>query len=339
MEASYQSPTMFKLNNDLFHVDQELGRGNYAVVCRAKWTTKDEHFVNAIKLLYGSDNEFKQGYLDAYVREILCSSLLKYRSGVLAFTKPLNVKPNEQVYDFGILMREANFSLRSLINYCIIQRPPLCALQMIAKKCIEGLKLVHDSKVIHRDVKPENILIYLDKDMNFDIELIDFSLSTCSLVSNHKNVVTLWWRPLELLMKDTVHSSTVDVWALGIILVEIMTGRNVFRGQRNEDRMAQIIFHYWGYPQESEWPELHEHYKELKLDKMGKCNSVNLVYGMYMEETVYYQQFMGILHDCFILNGSEIKSCDYLLKHDFFQKRYPIRLLKINDLSFIMKNN
>lgn len=321
--SRFKGPNMFTIENELIHIGEELGRGNYSVVCKVFWRSQGVKYENALKLMYGTSDEFKNGYLDSYVREVFCSSVCSLRTGVIQLLQKPNVGPKVKVFDYGILMKEAKFSLKNLLSYSDMKRPPLHAVRLISKLCLKSLNNLHLKGIMHRDVKPDNFLVFFDqndnhkKDNSFHIELVDFSLSTIMEKSNTKSVVTLWWRPLELFFENYYHTKNVDIWSLGIVFLELITGRNLFRGYKEDKKIIEIILFYWGFPSQEEWPELH---KQFKIDAAGKDVKLpRLQYGLLNEETTYYKSFMGILHSCFILKDTDRKSCTEMLDNDFFK--------------------
>ena len=83
---------------------------------------------------------------------------------------------------------------------------------------------------MHRDIKPGNILI--DKQNN-RIKLADFGLArgySVPLKSYTKEVVTLWYRPPEVLMGNNKYSPAIDVWAIGCIFYELAHRKPLFMG-------------------------------------------------------------------------------------------------------------
>ena len=101
--------------------------------------------------------------------------------------------------------------------------------KVIIKQLFEALNYLHDKNVVHRDVKTSNILITHDH----QVKLADFGLARCiesldgrdqkSDLSN--NVITLWYRPPELLLGSIKYSATVDIWSAGCVLAELQLGR------------------------------------------------------------------------------------------------------------------
>ncbi|XP_005949749.1 cyclin-dependent kinase-like 2 isoform X3 [Haplochromis burtoni] len=100
----------------------------------------------------------------------------------------------------------------------------------------------HQQNIIHRDIKPENILISQDS----VVKLCDFgfartvaSISEGSVLTDY--VATRWYRAPELLVGDIKYGKPVDVWALGCVLLEMLTGQPLFPGDSDLDQIYQII--------------------------------------------------------------------------------------------------
>ena len=97
---------------------------------------------------------------------------------------------------------------------------------------MKGLKYIHSAGAIHRDIKPQNLLV----NSNCDLKICDFGLSTVKNGEVNKNfqltnyVVTRWFRAPEVLLKysTTDYDSKVDMWSVGCVLAEMYLRKVLF---------------------------------------------------------------------------------------------------------------
>ena len=117
---------------------------------------------------------------------------------------------------------------------------------------LQGIAFCHDNRVLHRDLKPQNLLI----NNKGQLKLADFGLARAfgipvNTFSNE--VVTLWYRAPDVLLGSRTYNTSIDIWSAGCIMAEMYTGRPLFPGTNNEDEL-QKIFRLMGTPSERSWP-------------------------------------------------------------------------------------
>ncbi|PSS03396.1 kinase-like domain-containing protein [Coniella lustricola] len=115
-----------------------------------------------------------------------------------------------------------------------------------------GVRFCHSHRVLHRDLKPQNLLI--DKEGN--LKLADFGLARAfgvPLRTYTHEVVTLWYRAPEILLGGRQYSTGVDMWSVGCIFAEMCTRKALFPGDSEIDEIFKI-FRVLGTPTEEIWP-------------------------------------------------------------------------------------
>src|SRR6201999_2431147 len=131
-----------------------------------------------------------------------------------------------------------------------------------------GLKYIHSANVLHRDLKPGNLLVNAD----CELKICDFGLARGFSMDPEENagymteyVATRWYRAPEIMLSfqsytkastcpkdhsgNGANQSLVDVWSVGCILAELLGGRPFFKGRDYVDLLNQIL-HYLGTPNE-----------------------------------------------------------------------------------------
>lgn len=117
---------------------------------------------------------------------------------------------------------------------------------------LKGIAYCHANRVIHRDMKPQNLLI----DKNGYIKIGDFglarSISIPMRIYTHE-VVTLWYRSPEILLGTEYYGPSVDLWSIGCIFAEMSNKKALFAGDSEIDQLYRI-FRTLGTPDSEQWP-------------------------------------------------------------------------------------
>mmetsp|Transcript_30450 Transcript_30450/g.79013 ORF Transcript_30450/g.79013 Transcript_30450/m.79013 type:complete len:355 (+) Transcript_30450:430-1494(+) len=122
---------------------------------------------------------------------------------------------------------------------------------IVMPQILSGLSFCHARLVLHRDLKPQNVLI----DKQGRVKLADFGLARAFQAKKTytHEVVTLWYRAPELLLGNQEYSASVDLWSTGCILAELSCRRPLFPGDSEIDQLFRI-FRLLGTPTEATWP-------------------------------------------------------------------------------------
>lgn len=130
-------------------------------------------------------------------------------------------------------------------------------LQLFLYQLLRGLKYMHSAVVIHRDIKPQNLLV----NCNCDLKICDLGLARVNFpeiqTSNPMTdyVCSRWYRAPEVLCAWTDYTAAIDVWSSGCILAELYTCRSFFPGANTQDQLEKIIA-FLGSPSEEELQHL-----------------------------------------------------------------------------------
>ncbi|XP_068165417.1 cyclin-dependent kinase 15 isoform X2 [Antennarius striatus] len=118
---------------------------------------------------------------------------------------------------------------------------------------LRALSYIHSRRILHRDLKPQNLLIsYLG-----ELKMADFGLARSMSVPSQtfsSDVVTLWYRPPDVLLGSTDYSTALDIWGAGCIFIEMLQGAPAFPGDPDEFQQLQTIWTVLGVPSEDSWP-------------------------------------------------------------------------------------
>jgi serine/threonine protein kinase len=220
---------------------EKVGEGAYGVVYKAKDLNTNE-IVALKRVRLESDSE---GVPSTSVREI---SLLK------ELHHPNIVSLRDVVHVERKLYLEFEYLDQDLKRHMDCVDRPLhpMLIKSYLNQILKGISYCHSHRVLHRDLKPQNLLI----DKEGAIKIADFGLARAYGVPVRQytnKVVTQWYRPPELLLGGDLYGTAVDIWSIGCIFAEMVTLEPLFDG---DSEIAQIFkfFQWLGTPTEEIWP-------------------------------------------------------------------------------------
>jgi serine/threonine protein kinase len=218
-----------------------LGQGAYGKVYKAHDTVSGE-FIAMKKTLHDFERE---GVPTTVLREICLLRELKHDN--IVNLKDV-VVTEHRLY---LIFEYVEYDLRKFLKE---QQGALDSSQLreIMKQILIAVYFCHSRRVLHRDLKPDNVLI----SANMQVKIADFGLARVYQIPIRpytNEVQTLWYRAPELLLEVPDYSVAVDMWSVGCIMADLYRKMPLFKGSNAEEQWVEIC-RVMGTPTEEVWP-------------------------------------------------------------------------------------
>ena len=236
-----------------FEILCRIGKGHFSRVFKAiqkgsknSESSKNFHFIIKIfkKNIFEEKNTISEAPKKIQFFEIIEVNLLRRikNIGNPNLIKMYDWNIDRKTCEVRILMEYVPFNLRNYFSteshYKDLDEN---LLKKIAFQILNGLNALHKNRIIHFDIKPENILF--DPKTNL-VKITDFSLSQYITYDTDKNVLanggTYPYMPVEGLIDCKKYSFNYDVWSLGCILAELTCGKILFFGDDKSAVLSKI---------------------------------------------------------------------------------------------------
>ncbi|CAH1783779.1 unnamed protein product [Owenia fusiformis] len=185
--------------------------------------------------------------------------------------------PAVRLEDFNDVYLTTHLMGADLNNIVRTQKLSDDHVQFLTYQILRGLKYVHSAGIIHRDLKPSNIAVNED----CELRILDFGLARQADDEMTGYVATRWYRAPEIMLNWMHYNQTVDIWSVGCIMAELLTGKTLFPGTDHIDQLTKIM-KLVGTPDERLLAKITS--KEARsyiesLPKMKKRNFAEYFYG------------------------------------------------------------
>lgn len=231
------------LRSDTFERLEKIGQGTYSNVYRAR----DVDTGKMVALKKVRFDNFQPESVRFMAREIMILRKLDHPN-IMKLEGIITSRLSCSIY---LVFEYMEHDLSGLLSYPGIKFTE-SQIKCYMHQLLRGLEHCHSKGIMHRDIKSSNILV----NNHGILKIADFGLAN-SLTGKSKHpltsrVVTLWYRPPELLLGSTNYDVTVDLWSVGCVFAELFLGRPLLKG-RTEVEQLHKIFKLCGSPPNQYW--------------------------------------------------------------------------------------
>mmetsp|Transcript_21755 Transcript_21755/g.30526 ORF Transcript_21755/g.30526 Transcript_21755/m.30526 type:complete len:305 (+) Transcript_21755:143-1057(+) len=176
----------------------------------------------------------------------------------------------------------------------------------------------HDRWILHRDLKPDNMLFLKDGTM----KLADFGLARKYGTPKTRlspQAITLWYKPPELLLGASEYAASADMWSIGCIFAELLLRRPFLQGQQTDISQLNTIFTVFGTPTETNWPD----HQTLPLPSRGLTWDDSPPIPFDEIFTAAPKDALSLLRSLLVLDPNNRFSASQCLSHPYFMNQPP----------------
>ena len=211
----------------------EIEEGSYGCVSRARERRSGE--IVALKKLKMERPQCGEGFPVTGLREIECLMASRECDEIVKLREVVVGHALEQVY---LVMDFIEHDLKSLQEEMLEPFLP-SEIKALMVQLLRGVHFLHDSWILHRDLKTSNLLL----NNRGGLKIADFGMARSygtSFAPMTQLVVTLWYRPPELLLGASDYSSEVDMWSIGCIMGELFIKTPILTGKNEVEQLAKV---------------------------------------------------------------------------------------------------
>ncbi|GMR33514.1 hypothetical protein PMAYCL1PPCAC_03709 [Pristionchus mayeri] len=289
----------------------KIGQGTFGEVFKAR-CKKTGRMVALKKILM--ENE-KEGFPITALREVKMLQQLKHQhiTELIEICSSKSGSPHKERATFYLVFTFCEHDLAGLLSNKRVHLT-MTHCKTLMKHLLSGLHQIHHASILHRDMKAANILITRDG----VLKLADFGLARPVFKrSNHmytNRVVTLWYRPPELLLGAREYGASIDIWGAGCIMAELWTRAPILQGD-TEQKQLQLISQLCGSIVPEVWPEV----EKLPLFRqMELPQRLHRIVTNRLGPIIKDKNAINLIDKMLTLNPSKRGSAEEALDHTFF---------------------
>jgi len=302
----------------------KIDEGTYGIVWKAKDLATNE--IVALKQIKFESSLRKDGFPISALREIGVLLALSHESIV-------TVKEMVVGGDFDKVFMAMEFMEMDLQQAMKKSGPspfPQAEVKSMMHQILSATQHIHEKWILHRDLKTSNILVH----KSGKICLCDFGLARkyqLPLKAMTQTVITLWYRPIELLFGQSFYGPEVDVWSIGCIFGELLKKEAMMQGQGELDQIDKI-FKMIGSPNEETWPDFASlpntsilRWKNKESPKIFKAFPVNS-FSAGQSQSYLDPNGFDLLQRLLMLDPKKRISAGDALNHAYFREGVEMKI-------------
>lgn len=290
-----------------YEIRQKLGKGAYGIVWKA--VDKKTKEIVALKKIFDAF----QNATDAQrtFREIMFLQELSDHENIIKLTNVLKADNDRDIY---LVFEYMETDLHAVVRANILED---IHKQYIIYQLCKAIKYMHTGNVLHRDMKPSNLLL----NSECFLKVADFGLarSIASLENETVEnpvltdyVATRWYRAPEILLGSTKYTKGVDMWSVGCILGELMGGKPMFPGTSTMNQLDRII-EVTGRPSAEDIEAINSPFAATMLESLppSQPRSLREMYPHASDEA------LDLLRKCLAFNPTKRITAEQSLEHPY----------------------
>lgn len=300
---------------------KKIGKGSYGSVYEYLDTQTNEKV--AIKKL-----QEIQDVSDAkrVLREIIILKACHHDN--LLELKNFHLEPMNKFYEVYLVTELMDFDLYRVIKK---GRDEMTEehIQYVMYQIFLGLFYLHENNVIHRDIKPNNILL----NDSCDVKICDFGFAReiihGSSADQTEYVVTRYYRAPEIMLNSRKYNSAVDIWSVGCTFFELIDSKILFGEANNYITLLEMIIQMLGTPS-TETLNFIENENAINWIKTQKAAPKRLA-SSYLKNKDISKQALDLLDKCLVFDPRHRISAKEALEHPYFEDLFEAE----NDLNIL----